>query len=156
MRHAAGWIDGAVCRQPAQCRAVGHGIAEGIVDRSGQDDGRPITGLRLRQLRNGGQSARYVHSLVGVNSRLDELQAAILGVRLDHLDCDNARRRAIAACYDAALAGSTRLIAPWTAPDVEPVHHLYVLRTVDRTGLKARLAAQGIASDCLLYTSRCV
>lgn len=107
----------------------------------------PAIADRLRQLRNGGQSARYVHSLVGVNSRLDELQAAILGVRLDHLDRDNARRRAIAACYDAALAGSTRLIAPWTAPDVEPVHHLYVLRTVDRTGLKARLAAQGIASD---------
>lgn len=107
----------------------------------------PAVAERLRQLRNGGQSARYVHRLVGVNSRLDELQAAILGVRLAHLDRDNARRRAIAACYDAALAGSTWLVPPWAAPEVEPVHHLYVLRTADRAGLQARLAAAGIASD---------
>lgn len=107
----------------------------------------PEVAERLRQLRNGGQSTRYVHRLVGVNSRLDEMQAAILGVRLAHLDRDNARRRAIAACYDAALAGSQRLTSPWTAPEVEPVHHLYVIRTTDRAGLQARLATAGIASD---------
>lgn len=107
----------------------------------------PAVAERLRQLRNGGQSARYVHRLVGVNSRLDEMQAAILGVRLAHLDRDNARRRSIAACYDAALAGSTWLVPPWAAPEVESVYHLYVLRTADRAGLRARLAAAGIASD---------
>ncbi len=108
-----------------------------------QDD----VAARLRQLRNGGQSARYVHETLGVNSRLDELQAAILSVRLAHLEADNARRRAIAARYDAALAGSSRLTAPWVAPDAEPVYHLYVLRTADRAGLQARLAAAGVASD---------
>lgn len=107
----------------------------------------PAVAERLRQLRNGGQSARYVHSLMGVNSRLDEMQAAILGVRLAHLDRDNDRRRAIAARYDAALGQSSRLIAPWAAPETEPVHHLYVVRTADRAGLQGRLAAAGIASD---------
>jgi dTDP-4-amino-4,6-dideoxygalactose transaminase len=101
----------------------------------------------VRRLRNGGQSARYLHEQVGVNSRLDEMQAAILGVRLAHLDEDNDRRRAIAARYDEALAGSGRLVGPPRAPDSEPVYHLYVVRSADRGALQARLAAAGIGSD---------
>lgn len=107
----------------------------------------PAMAERLRQLRSGGQTARYRHQTLGVNSRLDELQAAILGVRLAHLDADNARRRAIAARYDVALARSTGIVRPWVAPEVQPVYHLYVLRTADRSGLQARLAAAGVASD---------
>ena len=107
----------------------------------------PALAERLRQLRNGGQTGRYRHQTLGVNSRLDELQAAILGVRLAHLDADNARRRAIAARYDAALARSSEISRPWVAPEVQPVYHLYAVRTADRAGLQARLAAAGIASD---------
>ena len=60
---------------------------------------------RIAALRQYGWRERYVSSLVGVNSRLDEVQAAILRVRLPRLDAGNARRREIAAAYDAALAG---------------------------------------------------
>jgi dTDP-4-amino-4,6-dideoxygalactose transaminase len=94
---------------------------------------------RIRMLRNGGQSTRYRHELVGVNSRLDELQAAILSVRLRHLEADNARRRVIAARYSEALVGSTTVVAPWVAIDAEPVFHLYVVRTADREALARRL-----------------
>jgi len=104
----------------------------------------PAIAHRLRQLRNGGQSARYRHEILGVNSRLDELQAAILGVRLRHLDADSARRRRIAARYTAALAGAPGVTAPFVAPETEPVFHLYVVRAADRAALAARLDAAGI------------
>ncbi|HEX5506273.1 MAG TPA: aminotransferase class I/II-fold pyridoxal phosphate-dependent enzyme, partial [Thermomicrobiales bacterium] len=71
----------------------------------------PALAARLRRLRDGGQAARYEHVEVGVNSRLDELQAAVLRVKLRHLDAANATRRALAARYDAALAG-TGLVLP--------------------------------------------
>ena len=59
---------------------------------------------KLRKLRNYGQTTRYTHHSRGSNSRLDELQAAILRVKLQHLDCHNRRRRQIAALYDEHLA----------------------------------------------------
>ena len=105
----------------------------------------PAVAERVRMLRNGGQRTRYVHETVGLNSRLDELQAAILSVKLAHLDADNARRRAIAAQYDALLAGGP-VETPWVAPDVEPVYHLYVVRTPERDALMAHLAAQGVGT----------
>jgi len=104
----------------------------------------PAIASRVRLLRNGGQSARYRHEIMGVNSRLDELQAAILGVRLRHLDADNARRRAIAARYTAALAGVPGVASPAVAPEVEPAFHLYVVRAADRAATAARLDAAGI------------
>ena len=67
---------------------------------------------RLRQLRNYGQTTRYTHQSRGGNSRLDELQAAILRVKLQHLDSHNRRRQAIAATYDDRLQG---VITPWVA-----------------------------------------
>lgn len=101
---------------------------------------------RVRRLRNGGQSARYRHDELGVNSRLDEIQAAVLGVRLHGLDADNARRRAIAAAYTSALGGTGggAIITPFVAPDVEPVFHLYVVRAADRDAVAAALAARGV------------
>jgi dTDP-3-amino-3,4,6-trideoxy-alpha-D-glucose transaminase len=104
----------------------------------------PAIAHRVRLLRNGGQSTRYRHEILGVNSRLDELQAAILGVRLRHLDADNDRRRAIAARYTAALTGVAGIVPPAVASQVEPVFHLYVVRAVDRATVAARLDAAGI------------
>ena len=82
---------------------------------------------------------------MGVNSRLDELQAAILRVKLQHLDAQNARRRAIAAAYDAALRG-TPLAPPARRNGVGHVFHLYVLRVPDRASVQARLRAAGIGT----------
>ncbi|MFL1460749.1 DegT/DnrJ/EryC1/StrS family aminotransferase [Roseococcus sp. DSY-14] len=100
---------------------------------------------RIGAIRQYGWVQRYVSDLVGVNSRLDEVQAAVLRVKLGHLDAQNARRRAIAAAYDAALAGSG-LAPPVRRPGAEHVFHLYVLRHPERDALMARLKAQGIGT----------
>ena len=81
----------------------------------------------------------------GANSRLDELQAAVLLAKLPHLDAANARRRAIAARYSAALADLPLRCPP--APGAGHAMHLYVVRTPRRAALQAHLAARGIASD---------
>lgn len=101
---------------------------------------------RARLLRDGGQPARYQHDMLGVNSRLDELQAAILRVRLRHLDADNARRWVIAQRYTAALAGAADVQPPWVAEDSHHVYHLYVVRSPRRDALAARLAAGGVST----------
>lgn len=100
---------------------------------------------RIGAIRQYGWVRRYVSDLVGVNSRLDEVQAAVLRVKLKHLDAQNARRRAIAAQYDAALAG-TALVPPVVRAGVEHVFHLYVLRHGERDAMMARLKAQGIGT----------
>ncbi len=101
---------------------------------------------RLRALRQYGWARKYEVTLAGgVNSRLDELQAAVLHAKLPRLDAANARRRAIAARYSAAL-GELPLRCP-SAPGAEHVMHLYVVRTPRRAALQAHLAARGIASD---------
>src|SRR6185437_4382056 len=88
---------------------------------------------------------KYAHGVVGVNSRLDGIQAAILRVKLRRLDAWNEARRAHAAAYTAALAGAD-VVLPAVDAGAEPVWHLFVIRTPDRGELQARLAAQGIAS----------
>lgn len=98
----------------------------------------------LRARRNYGSAARYVHDSLGTNSRLDELQAAWLSVRLARLDEHNQRRREVAAQYSAGLAGLPGLSLPSTRPGDEPVWHLYVLRTPQRQALQAWLAERGI------------
>jgi dTDP-4-amino-4,6-dideoxygalactose transaminase len=80
-----------------------------------------------------------------VNSRLDEMQAAILRVKLRHLDAQNARRQAIAAAYDQALAGSP-LIRPARRAGAEHVFHLYVIRAAERDLVQARLREAGIGT----------
>lgn len=87
----------------------------------------PILATRLRQLRNGGQASRYNHVEIGVNSRLDELQAAILRVKLAHLDEANARRRALATRYDEGLAG-TEVGHALVPAGAESAYHLYAAR----------------------------
>jgi dTDP-4-amino-4,6-dideoxygalactose transaminase len=107
----------------------------------------PDQGLaeRIAAIRQYGWRERYVSSLAGINSRLDEVQAAILRVKLPHLDAGNARRRAIAAQYDAALAG-TSLTPPARRPDSEHVFHQYVLRSQDRAAMMARLKSDGVGT----------
>jgi dTDP-4-amino-4,6-dideoxygalactose transaminase len=100
---------------------------------------------RIAAIRQYGWRQRYVSDLVGVNSRLDEVQAAILRVKLRHLDAQNARRRAIAAAYDAALEG-TAFVPPVRRAGAEHVFHLYVLRHPERDAIMARLKALGIGA----------
>jgi dTDP-4-amino-4,6-dideoxygalactose transaminase len=97
---------------------------------------------RLRRLRNGGQTDRYHHAEPGVNSRLDEMQAAILRARLPFLAGWTARRRAIAARYRRSLAGDA--VTPVPEIDAGHVYHLFVVRTPGRDALRAHLAARGI------------
>ncbi len=103
---------------------------------------------RLRQIRNGGQADRYQHVVLGVNSRLDELQAAILRAKLPHLDAMNARRREIGARYNRGLAGIPGLVLPPTEPaDMSFVYHLYVLRSPARAALREGLAKRDVAAQ---------
>ena len=98
---------------------------------------------RLRLLRNGGQRDRYHHELKGVNSRLDEVQAAILRVKLRHLDGWNEARREHAQDYATLLKG-TELILPTQADYARHVYHLYVIRSQRRDDLLAHLRAHGV------------
>ena len=102
-------------------------------------------GADIAALRQYGWYSHYISDAVGVNSRLDELQAAILRVKLRHLDAQNARRQTIAAAYDAALSG-TSLAAPARRHGVSHVYHLYVLRTPERAALQSRLREAGIGT----------
>lgn len=99
---------------------------------------------RIRRLRNYGASRRYHNAEQGVNSRLDPLQAALLGVKLGALDDANARRRAIAARYCTAFADLTALTLPISPDGVEPVWHLFVVRSAARDALQAQLSARGV------------
>jgi dTDP-4-amino-4,6-dideoxygalactose transaminase len=103
---------------------------------------------RIRRLRNGGQSSRYHHDEFGVNSRLDEMQAAILRARLARLPAWTARRRALGARYRAALAPVVAAAgdALRIPPELDPghVYHLFPVLSADRDALKARLEAHGV------------
>jgi dTDP-3-amino-3,4,6-trideoxy-alpha-D-glucose transaminase len=98
----------------------------------------------LRALRNYGSQEKYVHTIQGSNSRLDEIQAACLRVKLGRLDAWNARRREVAARYLAEIVARPELALPEVAPGREPVWHLFVVRTPQRDALQAHLAARGI------------
>ena len=97
----------------------------------------------LRKLRNYGQTSRYAHQARGTNSRLDEMQAAVLRVKLRHLDRHNARRRQIAALYDIHLCG---VKTPCATPDAQHVYHLYVIRDRQRDQLMADLKTRDIGT----------
>jgi len=98
---------------------------------------------RLRRLRNGGQTDRYRHQDPGTNSRLDEVQAAVLRVKLAHLAEWNERRRALAALYRAELEGSG-VALPREQPYAGAVYHLFVVRHPRRDALAAALRERGI------------
>lgn len=98
---------------------------------------------QVRMLRNYGQSAKYHHDMLAFNRRLDTIQAAILRVKLRHLDTWNAARRQVAHEYTKRLAGLP-IGLPHVAKDNEPVWHLYVIRAADREALQRALAVAGV------------
>jgi dTDP-4-amino-4,6-dideoxygalactose transaminase len=107
------------------------------------NDGRVAESIRM--LRNYGQREKYHHELRGYNRRLDTLQAAVLRVKLNHLDDWNAARRQQAGLYGKLLAYSP-VILPGEADYADPVYHLYVVRVEDRDELQAYLRDKGIAT----------
>jgi dTDP-4-amino-4,6-dideoxygalactose transaminase len=100
-------------------------------------------GNKVRMLREYGWQSRYISDIVGRNSRLDEVQAAILRIKLRHLDSDNDKRKQLAAQYSILLAGH-ELQLPATRQSAEQVFHLYVVRTGKRQELMAHLKTHDI------------
>jgi dTDP-3-amino-3,4,6-trideoxy-alpha-D-glucose transaminase len=105
-----------------------------------------VLAARVRRLRNYGERAKYVHVERGINARLDALQAAILTVKLQHLESWNQHRRRLAALYSERLAKCSSIVVPHTIDDVVHVYHLYVIRCRERDRLRDYLAAAGIAT----------
>jgi len=103
---------------------------------------------KLKMIANHGQQKRYYHEMVGCNSRLDAIQAAILNIKLQKLDEYNTARKLVAAAYNKAFAGNDRIITPHVASYSDHVYHQYtlVLEGVDRDGLNKYLAEQRIPS----------
>ncbi len=103
---------------------------------------------RMRVVVNHGMTIRYYHDEIGVNSRLDSIQAAILDIKLKHLDNYNKARNKAAEFYNLAFANSDKIMTPVTADFTNHVFHQYtiVLKEVDREGLMKHLADKGIAS----------
>ena len=98
---------------------------------------------RIRQLRNYGSSVRYHNKEVGVNSRLDEMQAALLSVRLKHMKELTEERKALAAAYDAGI-NNPLITKPAIREGAEHVYHQYVIRCEKREALIRHLKEQGI------------
>ncbi len=100
---------------------------------------------KLRMLRNYGQSSKYYHDSIGFNSRLDEIQAAILRTKLLHLDAWNENRRSAATCYLSAL--EKRFAPPTTKVGRVPNYHLFVIQSDDRDSLQHHLCRHGIETQ---------
>jgi dTDP-4-amino-4,6-dideoxygalactose transaminase len=107
--------------------------------------------LKIRQIANHGQSVRYYHDIVGVNSRLDTLQAAILRIKLKHLRRYTSSRQKAAAFYDNALGKHELLEIPFRSANSTHVFHQYTLMSTgfDRFGLQTYLQERGI--PCMVY-----
>ncbi|HET7225907.1 MAG TPA: DegT/DnrJ/EryC1/StrS family aminotransferase [Candidatus Eisenbacteria bacterium] len=103
---------------------------------------------RVKLLREHGSRPKYHHAIVGTNSRLDALQAAILRVKLGHLDRWSEKRAQNAAMYDRLFEGS-RVGRPWHDPRTRHIYNQYVVRVPNRDGLKAFLTERGIG--CEIY-----
>jgi dTDP-4-amino-4,6-dideoxygalactose transaminase len=100
----------------------------------------------IRCLSNYGADKKYIHEYKGLNSRLDEIQAAVLSVKLKHLDRDNQRRKEIAACFSANIKNAT-IILPDNKDSQSHIFHLYVIRTNNRKQLQLYLNNKGIQTQ---------
>lgn len=107
----------------------------------------PTLAEKMQMLRTHGWKQKYYPELLGYNSRLDAMQAAILRAKLPHLDSWNERRQQIAADYNKTLADLPGVTLPIAAPGCKHVFHLYVLRLEKRESVQASLKTAGIASD---------
>ncbi|RME46325.1 MAG: DegT/DnrJ/EryC1/StrS family aminotransferase [Deltaproteobacteria bacterium] len=105
----------------------------------------PEVARRLRMLRNHGESEKNVHAMIGTNSRLDTLQAAVLHVKLPHLDRWNALRRSHAAVYHQRLAEMACRL-PIVHPEREHVYHLFTIEVEERDAFREFLEAEGIGT----------
>lgn len=101
---------------------------------------------RVRMLRDHGSSRRYHHQVVGVNGRLDEIQAAVLRAKLPHLEDWNQSRRRNAAHYSELLSRVEGVVVPRVASYAEHVFHLYVVRVPRRDELRQRLSERGVGT----------
>jgi dTDP-4-amino-4,6-dideoxygalactose transaminase len=106
---------------------------------------------KMAMIANHGQSERYYHDVVGCNSRLDSMQAAILNIKLKHLDTYNAARQKVAAAYSNGFASISEIVTPATAKYTTHVFHQYTmqLKNVDREKFIAHLSAKDI--PCMIY-----
>jgi UDP-2-acetamido-2-deoxy-ribo-hexuluronate aminotransferase len=106
---------------------------------------------QLTMIANHGQSKRYYHDVVGVNSRLDSIQAAVLDIKLRHLDQYNDARRSVADTYDTAFTAIQELKVPHRVPYSSHVFHQYTLRVLDgrRDALHDHLQSMGV--PCMIY-----
>lgn len=106
---------------------------------------------KMSMIANHGQSERYYHDVVGCNSRLDSIQAAILNIKLKHLNKYNAARQEVAAYYSKGFAAIEQIITPATASYTTHVFHQYTmqLKNVDREKFIAHLSAKDI--PCMIY-----
>jgi dTDP-4-amino-4,6-dideoxygalactose transaminase len=105
-------------------------------------------GHQMKMIANHGQQKRYYHEIVGCNSRLDSIQAAILNIKLKELDHYNTARQAVAAFYNKAFAANEKLTTPFVASYSTHVYHQYtlILNDVDRDGLQKHLEEHHIPS----------
>lgn len=104
----------------------------------------PELAAYARMYRNYGQQQKYHNQIIGVNSRLDTLQAAVLRIKLHHLDALNSERQRLAQVYLTALQGIGDLVLPVTAPGCTHVYHIFNICTRQRDALQLYLSAQGI------------
>lgn len=101
---------------------------------------------RLRALRNHGCSQQYCHDSIGLNSRLDELQAVVLRAKLKRITRYNSARRRVARLYASALAGLPQVVTPSEAPGARHVYHQYTMLLPNRSAVQQALRRQGIAT----------
>jgi dTDP-4-amino-4,6-dideoxygalactose transaminase len=102
--------------------------------------------IKIRILRDHGQTRKHHHTMVGWNCRMDGIQGAVLQIKLRHLDAGNRRRRAIAAQYDSELAALPSIIRPARISWNQPVYHIYAIRVPERDEVIRSLAAKGVGS----------
>lgn len=103
---------------------------------------------KLKMIANHGQQKRYYHEVVGCNSRLDSIQAAVLKIKLSKLNQYNQARQSVASYYDQAFANHPKIVVPYISPFNSHVYHQYTLQIIgaSRDGLNEYLAAQNIPS----------
>jgi dTDP-4-amino-4,6-dideoxygalactose transaminase len=101
---------------------------------------------KIRILRDHGQVRKYHHAMIGWNCRMDGIQAAVLRIKLRHLERGNRLRRSHAAHYDQALTGFDGVVTPTHATWVRHVYHIYAIRVKNRDEVMRLLAEQGIGS----------
>ncbi|MDP2175962.1 MAG: DegT/DnrJ/EryC1/StrS family aminotransferase [Bacteroidota bacterium] len=108
-------------------------------------------GEKLKMIANHGQRVKYIHDVVGVNSRLDSVQAAVLNVKLNHLDTFNAERQEVAKAYDLAFANHKNLKPPFKSSNSSHVYHQYTLQTCAVDIPKFREAMQEKGIPTMIY-----